>query len=107
MRHGKMTKQLNLTLVGPGHTSRSATVTLSSRDVTWSATRWAVTEWTATAVVFDGAKEVRHTTDGCACERSALLAISTWLRDEFGASTTRFGSTVSIVGIVSRERRAA
>ena len=110
MRRGTMTKQLELTLVGPGHANRSATATLTSRDVTWSATDWVAAEWTATAVVLLDGDEVRHTTDACTSERSALLAVSAWLRERFGASATCLGSRVSIVsivGVVTDERRAA
>ena len=102
-----MTKQLKLTLVGPGHASRCAIVTLESKEITWSATSWAVTEWSATARVEHEGTVVEHTTVACACERSALVAIAGWLRERFGARTTCLGGTVTIVGVSPVRSEAA
>lgn len=102
-----MTKQFKLTMIGPGHSSRLATVTLESKHATWSATSWAVAEWTATARVEHEGSAVEHTTQSCACERTALMAIAEWLRTRFGARTTCLGGTVVIVGVSPVKSEAA
>lgn len=87
-----LTKQMRITLVCPGHASRAALVTLT-RAVYGAGDRWY-----AISHVDDDGEAVEHVSHGHADERAALVESAEWLRTTFGATTTCFGGTVSIVG---------
>lgn len=95
-----LTKQMRITLVCPGQASRVALVTLT-RTLYGADTRW----YAISRVEHEG-EIVEHIGHGHVDQRDALLESAEWLRARFGATTTCYGGTVSIVGVTA-ERSAA
>ncbi|HWB74153.1 MAG TPA: hypothetical protein VG755_04340 [Nannocystaceae bacterium] len=88
-------KQMRITLVCPGATSRSALVTLTRAALGLR------THWYAISRVEHDAEIVEHVTHGHVDERDALRESADWLRTRFGARTTCYGGTVCIVGVTA------